>query len=200
MALCVFASVLGLLAVLSPEYTWASIRSLGNRSSWQTVWALLDGNLGTGAYHANRLDPAAAVAPQGEPAVVPSWLTLLLFGGLGLWVWIKTPSAGGERRVIRFTALVLVLFFLWSRGWSPQWLGMLAPLLLLVLPLDRAALYLVVLTFVNIAEWPVLLSRGLNQWLYLTVPVRTALLVLLAIELAQGVTRPAVGEATGASG
>jgi hypothetical protein len=44
-------------------------------------------------------------------------------------------------------------------------------------------LYLVVLTFVNIAEWPVMLSRGLNQWLYLTVPVRTLLLVLLAVDL-----------------
>jgi hypothetical protein len=41
----------------------------------------------------------------------------------------------------------------------------------------------VVLTFVDIAEWPVLLSRGLNQWLYLTVIVRTLLLVLLAVDL-----------------
>jgi hypothetical protein len=46
-------------------------------------------------------------------------------------------------------------------------------------------LYLVVLTFVNIAEWPVLLSRGLNKWLYLTVVVRTVLLVLVAVELWQ---------------
>ena len=182
-ALAVVATVLGLLAALSPTYTWASLHSLGSRASWQTVWALLDRNLSTGAYDANRLDPAAVYLPQGNPALVPTWLTTLLFGALGLWLWWKTPPEPEPRRVLRFTALVVVLFFLWSRGWSPQWLGMLAPLVLLSLPLERAVLYLVVLTFVNIAEWPVILSRGLDQWLYLTVPVRTLLLVLLAVDL-----------------
>lgn len=182
-AVAVVALVLGLLAAFSPTYTFASLRSLGSRASWQTVWALLDGNLGTGAYHADRLDPAAAALFQGNPARVPSWLTLLFFGGLYLWLWWRTPGTGEPRRVLRFTTLTVLLFFLWSRGWSPQWLGMLAPLVLLSLPLERAVLYLVVLTFINIAEWPVLLSRGMNEWLYLTVPLRTGLFVLLAVEL-----------------
>jgi hypothetical protein len=191
-ALAVVVVVLGLLAALSPAYTWASLRSLGNRVSWQTVWALLDGNLSTGTYHANRLDPAAVTDPQGNPAVVPTWLTTLLFGVLYLWLWWKTPPEMELRRVLRFTTLTVVLFFLWSRGWSPQWLGMLAPLMLLSLPLERAVLYLVVLTLINIAEWPVLLSRGLNQWLYLTVPLRTALLVLLLSEVARPLWRPTI--------
>jgi len=83
----------------------------------------------------------------------------------------------------------VLLFFLWSRGWSPQWLGMLAPLVLLSLPLERAVLYLVVLTFINIAEWPVLLSRGMNEWLYLTVLLRTGIFLLLAVELWRKVQR-----------
>jgi hypothetical protein len=182
-ALVVVAAVLGLLAAFSPTYTWASLRSLGSRASWQTVWALLDRNLSTGAYDANRLDPAAVDLPQGNPALVPTWLTTLLFGVLYLWLWYKTPAEAEPRRVLRFTALTVVLFFLWSRGWSPQWLGMLTPLILLSLPLERAVLYLIVLTFINIAEWPVMLSRGLNQWLYLTVVARTLLLVLLAVDL-----------------
>jgi len=181
--MAIVALVWGLLAVLSPTYTFASLRSLGSRASWQTVWALLDGNLGTGAYQADRLDPAAALRPQGNPACVPQWLTLLLFGGLYLWLWRRTPDEGEPRRVIRFTTLTVVTFFLWSRGWSPQWLGMLVPLLLLSFPPERAVLYVVVLTFVNIAEWPVLLSRGMNEWLYLTVPLRTGLFVLLVVEL-----------------
>jgi hypothetical protein len=182
-ALIVVVAVLGLLAALSPAYTWASLRSLSSRASWETVWALLDGNLSTGIVEGDRFDPAAAALPQGNPAVIPTWLATLLFGVLGLWLWWKMPPEPEPRRVLRFTALVVVLFFLWSRGWSPQWLGMLVPLLLLSLPLERAALYVIVLTFVNIAEWPVLLSRGQNQWLYLTAPVRTLLLVLLAVEL-----------------
>jgi hypothetical protein len=182
-ALAIVAAVLGLLAALGPEYTWASLRSLSGRTSWQTVWALLDGNLSTGIVEGNRFDPAAATFSQGNPAVIPTWLTTFLFGALGLWLWWKTPSELEPRRVLRFTALVVVLFFLWLRGWSPQWLGILAPLLLLSLSLERAVLYVIVLTFINIAEWPVLLSRGLNGWLYLTVPARTALFILLAIDL-----------------
>jgi hypothetical protein len=181
--LTVVAAVLGLLAALGPTYTWASLRSLSGRTSWQTVWALLDGNLSTGIVEGNRFDSAAAKFSQSNPAVIPTWLTTLLFGALGLWLWWKMPSELEPRRVLRFTALVVVLFFLWLRGWSPQWLGILAPLLLLSLSLERAVLYVIVLTFINIAEWPVLLSRGLNGWLYLTVPVRTVLFILLAIDL-----------------
>jgi hypothetical protein len=193
-AMTVVVVVLGILAALSPAYTLASLRSLGSRASWQTVWALLDGNLGTGAYQANRFDPAAAALPQGNPSRVPTWLTSLLFGGFYLWLWIR-PSRDsrlaaydlhlptGDWRLIRFTTVTVLLFFLWSRGWSPQWLGTLVPLLLLSLPLERAVLYLVVLTFINIAEWPVLLSRGLFSSLWLTVPLRTALLVLLLVEV-----------------
>lgn len=192
-ATAVVMVILGLLALLSPMYTLASLRSLASRASWQTVWALLDGNLGTGAYNANRLDPAEAILPQGNPARVPTWLTLLLFGGVYLWLWARGAPAGTTQgrdlRLVRFATITLLVFFLWSRGWSPQWLGMLAPLALISLPLERAALYMVVLTFVNIAEWPVLLSRGLNQWLYLTVPLRTAMLVLLLVETAKRTMR-----------
>jgi hypothetical protein len=35
----------------------------------------------------------------------------------------------------------------------------------------------------------VLLSRGLNQWLYLTVPLRTGLFVLLLVDLWGAVRR-----------
>jgi hypothetical protein len=175
--------VFGLLAAFGPTYTLASLRSLGQRASWQTVWALLDGNLGTGAYQANRLDPAAATLSQGNPSLVPTWFTTLLFAGLYLWLWLRMPGDGRPLRVLMFAALTIVLFFLWSRGWSPQWLGMLTPLILLSLPLERAVLYLVTLTLVSIAEWPVLLSRGMNEWLYVTVLLRTGLFVLLGLDL-----------------
>jgi hypothetical protein len=183
----IVAVVLGSLAALSPTYTKASLGSLAGRASWQTVWALIDGNTSTGAYQANRFDPDAAALLQGNPARVPTWLTTLAFGALYLWLWLRASDEATPARVIRYTTLTVVLFFLWSRGWSPQWLGMLAPLLLLSLPLERAVLYLLVLTFINIAEWPVLLSRGMNQWLYLTVPLRTLVLVVLAVTCARRV-------------
>jgi len=206
--LLVVAMAFGVLAALSPAYTLASLASLGQRASWQTIWALLDGNLGTGAYQANRLDPSAATLPQGNPSVVPTWVTTLAFGALYAWLWLRpsqdgklwlrpsqdgnlwlrSPGDGEPRQVLRLTALTVVIFFLWSRGWSPQWVSMLAPLLLLALPLERAVLYAIVLTLVSIAEWPVLLSRGMNGWLYLTVPLRTGLFVLLGVDLWRKVT------------
>ena len=189
LAIGVVALVLALLAALSPAYTLASIRSLGSRTSWQTIWALLDGNLGTGAYNADRLSPAAAALPQGNPPRVPSWLALPLFGVLYLWLWSRASGPQDPPQVLRLTGITVLVFFLWSRGWSPQWLGMLAPLVLVCLPLERAALYLIVLTLVSIAEWPVLLSRGLNGWLYLTVPVRTALFVLLTVDIGRRLRR-----------
>ena len=185
LAVAIVGLVLGILGAISPVHTVASLRSLGGRASWQTVWALLDGNMGTGAYHADRLNPAAAALPQGNPARVPHWIVTVLFGVLYLWLWRRPPGPHHPQSLLRLASITVLVFFLWSRGWSPQWLGMLAPLLLVCLPLERAALYVIVLTFVNVAEWPVLLSRGFGDWLYLTVPVRTALFVLLPADLAR---------------
>jgi hypothetical protein len=183
LAVVIFGLVLGTLGAIGPQHTLASLRSLGGRTSWQTVWALLDGNLGTGAYHADRLNPSAAALPQGNPARVPHWIVTVVFGVIYVWLWRRPPGPHLPQSVLRLASTTVLVFFLWSRGWSPQWLGMLAPLLLVCLPLERAALYLIVLTFVNLAEWPVLLSRGLGGWLYLTVLVRSALFVLVLADL-----------------
>jgi hypothetical protein len=183
LAVAVFGLVLGVLAAIGPQHTLASLRSLGGRTSWQTVWALLDGNMGTGAYHADRRDPAAAALAQGNPARVPHWLVTVVFGLVYLWLWRRTAGQRHPQSVLRLSSTSVLIFFLWSRGWSPQWLGMLAPLLLVCLPVERAALYLIVLTFVNLAEWPVLLSRGFGDWLYLTVLLRTVLFVLILADL-----------------
>jgi hypothetical protein len=67
----------------------------------------------------------------------------------------------------------------------------LIPLLFLSLPLRRAVMFVVVLGFVNLLEWPVILSRGLVQALPLTILARTLLFALLAWELYGQMRRPA---------
>ena len=57
------------------------------------------------------------------------------------------------------------------------------PLLLLTLPERRAVLFIIALGFINFLEWPVILSRGLNSLLPITIIARTLLLILLAVEL-----------------
>jgi hypothetical protein len=58
----------------------------------------------------------------------------------------------------------------------------LLPLILLILPERKATLLAVIMVLVNLMEWPVLLSRGYFNSLWFTIPLRTALTVLLAVE------------------
>jgi hypothetical protein len=183
--LAVIAAVVVPLLWAGGPMALASLRSPVGRTSWQTVWALLDGNLHTGLLGspAEHFDLAAATAPLGNRPRIAEWVRLVVFGPLYAVVFWRAHLRASPRRLVAFVCFTFVLFFLWSKGWSPQWQTLLFPLLLLVLPLSRSILFILVLSFVNLAEWPVLLSRGLNQWLYLTVPLRTGLLVLLLAEL-----------------
>jgi len=185
-ALAVCGAILGPLLLLSPDYTLASLQAQASKSSWQTVWALIDGNTantGNLGPITDRFDPAKASVPLHNPSRLPPWLTLAPFALLGLFLLTRPPVRDEDGPI--FTALAFVLLFLWSKGWSPQWQIFLIPLLLLSLPLRRAVMFILVLGFVNLLEWPVMLSRGLWEWLPLTVILRTLILILLAWELWQ---------------
>jgi hypothetical protein len=185
----IVAIVVGLIAIplllIGGPVAVASFRSPTSWSSWQTVWALLDGNMRTGLLGpaSDHFDLAKATTPVGNLPVVPEWLKLSLFGAVYALILWRARLRDQPRRMISFVCLTFVLFLLWSKGWSPQWQTLLFPLLLLVLPLRRSLLLILVLSFISLAEWPVMLSRGLNQWLYLTIPLRTGLFALLILEL-----------------
>lgn len=190
-ALVVGSVVVPLLA-LGGDYAVASFRSVVARSSYETVWALIDGNLTTGlvAPAQSHLDPNAVASLEGNPARFPGWLKTLLFALLGILIFIQADVRDAAPRcTVAFVALTLVIFFLWSKGWSPQWQHFLFPLVLLSLPYQRALFFVLALSFVNIAEWPVLLYRRMNAGLYLTVPLRTVLFIALGIDLWRQVRR-----------
>ncbi len=171
------------LYLRSPAYTLASFRAQGSKGSWETVWALVDGNWNTGNFGAleERYDPRAALVARGNPPRIPPILTLIPFAGLGLFLFYRL-RLDSPRRLFAFTGLTLILFYLWSPGYSPQWVLYLLPLILLSLAERNAGLMALALVLVNLLEWPLLLSRGLFDWLWLPVLVRTALLVLLGVE------------------
>jgi len=177
--------IFGPFALANPTMTLASLQAQAGKSSYQTVWAIIDGNLTTGNFGplADHFDPAKATRPVGKPARIPTWLTIIPFGLLGLFIFTRPPGSNPDQDAIVFTTLTFVIFFLWSQGWSPQWQTFLIPLLLLTFPEKRAVLFIIALSFINFLEWPVILSRGLNQLTPLTIIIRTLLLILLAIEL-----------------
>ena len=191
LALLVCLVVLGPLLILSPDHTLASLKSQGSKSSWQTVWALLDGNTAnTGIFGpvADHFDPVKPMTQLYNPSRVPGWLTLIPFALLGLFIFTRPVLRHADDPFI-FAALTFTILFLWAKGWSPQWQIFLVPLLLLSLPIQRALLFVLVLGFINLLEWPILLSRGLTELLPLTIVARTIVLVLLAWELYQQMTR-----------
>lgn len=175
-------------AFVNPTMTLASLGAQAGKSSYQTVWALIDGNTTTGNFGpiSDHFDAALATQPVNNPATIPAWLTLIPFGLLGLFVLIRPRVLIDERAdAVVFTTFTFIIFFLWSPGWSPQWQTFLIPLLLLSFPAKRAVLFIIALGFINFLEWPVMLSRGMNQLLPVTILARTLLFVLLGVQLFQ---------------
>ena len=177
----------GILWMLSPDYTLASLLSQFSKGSWETVWALIDGNYRTGNFGPVelRLDTNLLSAGQGNPARIPTWLTLVIFGGAGLFGLLKTKNDTPKTMVISL-GWAVTLLFLWSSGWSPQWLLFLVPLMLLVFPKTMALMGSLVFVLVNLLEWPVILSRGWFQYLPVTILLRTLILLLVAFQFFEG--------------
>ncbi len=179
-------AIWGGLLMLSPDFTVASLRSQINKGSWETVWALLDGNLRTGNFgpEADRRDPESASWSEREPPVISPWLTLTFFAGAGAIAFIGA-RAGSKRGVIAFLGLAWCIFLLWSPGWSPQWVLYLLPLILLTVDYRLAIVFSINLIRISILEWPVLLSRGRFDLLWLPILTRSAILLLLSLEFSR---------------
>lgn len=164
--------------ILSPRMTFASLRALAGKSSWQSVWGLIDGNLTTGNFGSliERLDPARATVMLGNPPVIPGWLTLIVFGALYAWLFTR-PVRKTDRAVVAFFGMTWCVFLLWSKGWSTPWMQLLIPLILLSFPDRQGVLVIILFALLNFAEWPLLLSRGMFWTLWLTAPLRTLMIV-----------------------
>jgi hypothetical protein len=175
------------LWLLSPEFTQASLMSQFSKGSWETVWALIDGNFRTGNFGPVqlRLDANLLAVGQGNPAKVPTWLTLIVFGGVGLWGLFQTKCETPKEKVV-CVGWAFTLLFLWSSGWSVQWVLFLLPVMLLVFPKTMAVMGSLVFVMVNLLEWPVLLSRGWFHYLPVTILLRTLILFLVALQFFEG--------------
>lgn len=157
-----FMAVYGLLLINNPNPQMAlvSLTAQFGKSSYQTVWALLDGNTMTGNFGTveSHFDPAQANALTGNPAVIPGWLRLGLAGIVGLWVFRQTRRFD-DKGFVAFTGIALLIFFLQAQGWSPQWLVQIIPLILLVFPNRSGILVVVMLSLISFVEYPLLFIR-----------------------------------------
>ncbi len=183
------AAVWAGLFLVNADFTRASLFSQVNKGSWETIWALLDGNTGTGNFDPSidRLVPETALYKTGRPALISPLISLAVLGGLGLSLLIRS-NPDPRIWLVPFVGLTLVIFYLWSPGYSPQWILFLLPFTLLGLPEREGILFSVVLLLIHLLEWPVLLSRGYFWALPYLIPIRTALIILLGIRFYQVTT------------
>jgi hypothetical protein len=187
----VVAGAVVVVVVVAPLYiansvmVVASFRSMVERSSWLTPWALLEGYFGVGftPVLAARFSPENADW-QMHPATLP-WLWInvsLLLAGAILFTrrldW-RQPSA-----LVASTALALNLLLIFSKGWSPQFAIYPLAFLAILLPNGWGLAYAVLLTFNTFLEWPIAgLYFQQQQWLmWAIVAMRTGLLALLCLE------------------
>ncbi|MEL6273025.1 MAG: glycosyltransferase 87 family protein, partial [Chloroflexota bacterium] len=140
--------------------TLPSLTAQFNKASYQTVWALIDGNMSTGVFGpvSERADVANATLPRGNPAVVPGIVRLAVAGAIGLFIFLRTRRRD-DTAMVAFVLVTLLIFYLQSQGWSPQWLVEILPLTLLCFPNQRGVLICVVLTLLTFAEYPALFVR-----------------------------------------
>ena len=183
-------AVYATLYALSPQFTAASLASQFNKGSWESVGALVDGNFQTGnfAVEVDHFYPDRAYQLRRNPPVVNPLLTLVIFGGIGLWAFIKADLRT-PLKVVSFLGFSLCLLFIWSPGWSPQYVLFLIPLILISLPAKDGQMLAALMILANLLEWPVLLSRDYAWTLYATVPIRTILMALAALLWGQQVLR-----------
>ena len=148
------------LLVQNAAMTLPSLTAQFGKASYQTVWALLDGNMQTGIFGSieSHLDPAQAGTLTGNPARIPGWLRLGAAALIGLLVYARTQRFD-DKGLVAFVSITLLIFFLQAQGWSPQWLAQIIPLLLLSFPNRTTVLIVVMLSALTFIEYPFLFIR-----------------------------------------
>ncbi len=168
---------------MNPRLILGSQQITGARQPWETVWALIDGNYDYGVIPLDmrNLDWTPGQAP---PTRIP-WLLVTGAAAL-LYGWFYTRALNWQRAKtsLAFVGFTLCLFMLWSKGYSPQWLGWVLLFIALLLPNLRGVTYAVILSLANIIEanfYFIMFPE--ERWLLAaTVLIRTLLLVVLAVE------------------
>jgi hypothetical protein len=184
----VVATCLTLLLIALPflwinaGFLWAFFAAMLGRSSWETVWALLDGYYSYGVVGADRFTLPTDLSTH--PSSLPWPLITLAFGVILLWLYTRRQDYGNNLKTVALAGLTVNLFTLYSKGYSPQFIVQLIPFALLLLPNLRGVAYILLLEIMNFLEATVyFIMLPEAQWLLvITVLSRTLLILALSGE------------------
>ena len=178
---------IGLLSLpffwLNADFFLASFKSVLGRSSWETIWAVLEGYYDFGVVGGDRLDPLVTDFSVHSSTLPWLWISLA-FALVGLWIYTWPLESENKSKVVLLAALTLNLFTLYSKGYSPQFLVYILPFVVILLPNLRGVIYCLLLSLVNFIEYPVyfVLLFGERWILVLVVVLRALLLLALCLE------------------
>jgi hypothetical protein len=169
--------------LLNPQLILASPSMAFARASWETVWALLEGEYGYGIIAADMRD-LTHIGVSPAPSRLP-WLPIsAVFAALYLWLYTRPFDWQRPRNVFAFAGLSMNLFMLYSKGYSPQFLVWLLPFLVILLPNLRGAFYALLLSLANVVEanFYFIMFPDQHWLLFVTVTLRAVLLAVSGLE------------------
>jgi hypothetical protein len=167
----------------NPGLALSSFRIQSIRSPWESIWAVMDGNYTAGVVELDMRNLEGLATPLWPSHIPWGWVGIA-FALLYLWLYTRRYDWTRTRTLLAFTATSVILLFLYSKGWSPQFLVWVLAFLALLLPTLRGVVLAILLSLVNVVESHIFLIMLPNEhWLLVgTVIIRTILLVLLMIE------------------
>jgi len=174
------------LARFNPSLALSSFTVNSLRPPWQSLWALLDGYYSFGRVPVDMRNlQGLATGGQWTSSLPWTWITLG-FALLYLWLYTRRYDWTRVRTPIVFTALSIIWLFLYSKGWSPQFVVWVLAFVVLLRPDLSGVLLAIMLTLLNVLESSVfLILLPDERWILVTtVLARTALLILLAVDFA----------------
>jgi len=181
--LCVSAFVIALPFLwLNARFLWAFFANLMGRSTWETVWALLDGYYSYGVVTADRLTIPSDFT--SHPSALPWPVITAVFALVLLWLYTRRVPYAQKLTTVALSGLTINLFTLYSKGYSPQFIVQLIPFAVLLLPSLKGISYLILLDVMNFLEATVyFIILPDERWLLVTtVLLRTLLIIALSLE------------------
>jgi hypothetical protein len=144
---------------------------------------LVDGNYNYGVIPLDMRD--LSWTPTEAPPTHINWLLVtgivaLIYG----FFYTRQFDWQNPRNVVAFVAFTNCLFMLWSKGYSPQWLGWLLYFIALLVPNLRGVVYAVILSIGNILEANFFfIMFPDDQWFFVAIVLnRTFLFLVLTVE------------------
>ena len=174
------------LARFNPALALSSFTVNNLRPPWQSVWALLDGFYGFGLVPIDMRNLRGLTAGAAWDSALPwTWITVG-FALLYLWLYTRRYDWTRVRTPVAFTALSVIWLFLYSKGWSPQFVVWVLAFIVLLRTDMMGVLLALMLTLLNVLESSIfLILLPDERWIMVTtVLARTALLILLAVDFA----------------